>query len=35
MSDFKTLIDYLCKMIDINAKKQKEELVKTYIKECM
>lgn len=35
MSDFKTVLDYLCKIIDINSKKQKEELVELYIKECM
>lgn len=33
MTDIKTPLDYLIKLIDINAKNQKEELVKTYIKE--
>ena len=33
MSDIKTPLDYICKMIDINAYKQKEELIIPYIKE--
>lgn len=33
MSDIKTPLDYLCKIIDINAKKQKEELVEVYLRE--
>ena len=35
MSDIKTLLDYLTKIIEINARKQKEELQDLYIKECM
>lgn len=35
MSDFKTLLGYLCKAIELNGTKQSEELLEIYLKECM
>ena len=35
MSEFKTLLGYLCKSIELNGKRQSEELLEIYLKECM